>query len=208
MIKKLTSGVASLATVAVTSYFTALHTELLAQTKQIATSAAKGTVYSLKEGKLQELMNGNASLKEIAGDAINKMVAEYAAQNIPETITVSCRPFESATPCLERNIANNKDVVMSQLGLAQQEQQINQFNTAYLACKDELNTNPDVDLDDPNSTYSATVQCLANKGHQGDLAQIAEFSPHLKNVLASLDISSQPSENMASTQDVEQPENL
>ena len=191
MIKKITGTITSFAAVIGTTYFTALHTELLAQSKPIAVSAAQATVQAIKSVELKKALSGDtAALEAVLGksspDTIDQLANGYAGQNLPENITLSCRPLEAEKACLERHLGSNKNAVVSQLGLERQEIQIKNFNAAYHDCKDSLNTDPEIDLDDPTSTYPATVECLVDKGFQAELEQMAQYSSVLKDELAAL----------------------
>nr|WP_314272100.1 hypothetical protein [uncultured Kingella sp.] len=191
MFNSVKKRIISIGAVLGTTYIVAFEAEFLNKTKPIATSAAKTSVEIIRSGELRKAINGDkAALEAIMGkfnpDTFAQIMTNQNGKNAPENIELSCRPFESAETCLNRNYEKNREVVISQLGLPKQMERLNSFNNAYTDCKNSLNENPNIDLDDPGSTYPATVQCLVDKGFREDLNQMAELSPHLRDVLTQI----------------------
>ncbi|MDO4878243.1 MAG: hypothetical protein Q3966_02980 [Neisseria sp.] len=89
---------------------------------------------------------------------------------------LKCRRYESAEEC----VARNPEQAAEEAGLGTLKRQLADFNLAYSACRDEIATNPAIDLNNDVAVYDETVKCLILEKNQGQmLDKLAKADPNL-----------------------------
>lgn len=81
-------------------------------------------------------------------------------------VRLECRRTESAEEC----VARNPEKAAEEAGWGGLKRQLEDFNNAYSGCRDQIATNPDIDLNNDVAVYDETVKCLilSNQGEMLD----------------------------------------